>query len=255
MIVYLVTNTVNGKKYVGITSKSLPHRWSQHCYLADRATEKSYAIHRAIAKYGRDAFTREVLATAQSMSDLNTLEIAAIAEHQSFGPNGYNMTAGGGGITGFFHSPETRAKIQAAHADKRLSPEHIAAIIKANTGRPMSEAHKQVLRDRVISDEDRLARSARAKGNQWAKGVIRSPEFCAAISERQIGRLLTVETKEKIRAARALQAPTFGMKGKTHSEDTRKKMSDAKKGKKKSPETIERMRIAARKRMADRKNG
>jgi len=92
-------------------------------------------------------------------------------------------------------------------------------------------------------------------GNQWAKGAIRSPEFAAAITARQTGRLLKEETKEKIRAARALQEPTFGMLGKSHSDDTKAKMSAAHKGKKKSPETIERMKIAARKRMAEKKNG
>lgn len=45
---YLVTNTVNGKQYVGKTIHTVSHRKSHHETIARRKTS-TYALHRAIA--------------------------------------------------------------------------------------------------------------------------------------------------------------------------------------------------------------
>ena len=31
-IVYKITNVLNGKIYIGITTRTLEERWQQHCY-------------------------------------------------------------------------------------------------------------------------------------------------------------------------------------------------------------------------------
>lgn len=270
MLLYVITNIANGKKYVGITTKTVKVRWRQH--LRRVAAGSTHAIHRAIAKYGEQAFAIEAVAKAESMEELAAMEVAEIARLGTFGERGYNMTAGGEGTVGYAHTEEecearrerrtgtkhteeARAKIRAAHQDKTLSPEHIAALVTANTGRPMSARQKRALHDREISEEEREARRQRAMGNKWSVGIKRTPEQCAAIGERSRGRKASEETRAKIRARRAEQAPTFGMRGKKHSAGTREKMRAAKLGKKKSPETIERMRQAARRRMAEGRNG
>lgn len=57
-LVYLVTNIENGKRYVGKTKGSLAERWYNH--VKDARAGSPYAIHRAIRKHGKQAFTREV---------------------------------------------------------------------------------------------------------------------------------------------------------------------------------------------------
>lgn len=47
---------------------------------------------------------------------------------------GYNITAGGDGVRGLVHSPETRAKMSASHTGLVRSAEHRASLSKALTG-------------------------------------------------------------------------------------------------------------------------
>lgn len=270
MILYVITNTANGKKYVGITTKTAAIRWRQH--LRRVAAGSGHALHRAIAKYGEEAFRVDAIAQADCLDALKALEVAEIARLGTLGAGGYNMTAGGDGAAGYSHSDderearrrrrlgarhteEAKAKIRETHQGKRLSADHIAALVAANTGRPMSDRQRQALHERDISDQERLERRERALGNSWSVGIKRTPEQCAAIGDRSRGRKASDETRAKIRERRAEQLPTFGMLGKSHSDDTRAKMRAAKVGRKKSPETIERMREAARRRMAEGRNG
>ena len=45
-VIYCVTNTLNGKQYVGVTSKTSALRWKEHCWKALRnpATEFHYSL-------------------------------------------------------------------------------------------------------------------------------------------------------------------------------------------------------------------
>ena len=77
-IIYLATNTVNGKRYVGLTRGTLSNRWAQHVSIA-RRKPRSY-LHRAIAKYGADVFDIRPIASALRPQYLAPLEVALIAD-------------------------------------------------------------------------------------------------------------------------------------------------------------------------------
>ena len=66
---------------------------------------------RAVKKYGRDAFTHEILEENVFDEFLSELEKAYIAKFNTIRPNGYNITSGGGGILGYKHTPETKQRI------------------------------------------------------------------------------------------------------------------------------------------------
>jgi group I intron endonuclease len=85
-MIYLITNTIDGKRYIGKTSRSIEQRWYEHCKNAEYGHD-TY-LYRAIRKYGKDAFTIELLTYG-----LDEEEIQLIAEHK---PE-YNMTTGGDG--------------------------------------------------------------------------------------------------------------------------------------------------------------
>jgi group I intron endonuclease len=98
MLVYIATNLVNGKRYVGITGQSLPRRIKDHRLAAKNGSPT--AFHCAIRKYGFENFSFEHVASARSRSDLREAERQIIVQEGTSVPHGYNMTPGGDGRTG-----------------------------------------------------------------------------------------------------------------------------------------------------------
>jgi group I intron endonuclease len=93
-IVYLLTNTVSKKVYVGQTTKSLMARWGQHVRAAK--THSPAPVHRAIRKHQAVAFKVEILEQCPDQNILNQAEARWIAFYQSDRLiSGYNCTSGG----------------------------------------------------------------------------------------------------------------------------------------------------------------
>ena len=163
MFVYLVTNKINGKKYVGQTSRELRVRWNRHC-LPYSNRDNSY-LYNAICKYGRDNFSIEPVVIVGTKWEMDLYERGLIKAWKLRDSRfGYNLTDGGGGMLGFRlseetkqrmsmhikskehcrriseakmgnksrlgipHSEESRRRISEAHKGRSLSEEHIAAL-------------------------------------------------------------------------------------------------------------------------------
>lgn len=96
MIIYKITNKINGKVYIGQTIKSLQQRWSQHC--CDAKYHKTNSVlHKAIIKYGAINFIVEQIDVACDREELNEKEKHWIKSYNSIIPNGYNIDIGGFG--------------------------------------------------------------------------------------------------------------------------------------------------------------
>src|ERR1035437_1717587 len=145
MLCYLIENKINGKKYVGITSRTLKYRMTQH--FSDAKRKDSY-LYRAMRKYGRENFIVTVLVDyVGSYEELKSIEIKQIALLNTF-VSGYNRTLGGDGTLGLSRPmlEETKNKISAAHKGKSKSKEHEEALRIASSKRrgvPLSEEHKK----------------------------------------------------------------------------------------------------------------
>ena len=96
ILVYKLTCTVSGKSYVGITARALDTRWLEHCGRARQGTRTFSRLYAAIRKYGAEAFTREIVATADTQEQARSLECAFIQRLDTFA-NGYNANEGGHG--------------------------------------------------------------------------------------------------------------------------------------------------------------
>jgi hypothetical protein len=125
MIVYKITNTVTGRSYIGISTRSLGRRVREHVYEA-LCCGSMNPLHVSMRNRGLEVFTAEVLEQHADLDALNAAEIRLIAQHGTFGlPRGYNQTAGGGGLMGI-ESTWTTARNR---ANRKLTEDDIRAIL------------------------------------------------------------------------------------------------------------------------------
>ena len=75
-IVYLLTNTINGKIYVGKTKRRLCSRMADHRYFAKRGCK--FPISRAISKYGWESFTVRVIKECKTEIEMSNVETETI---------------------------------------------------------------------------------------------------------------------------------------------------------------------------------
>ena len=138
--IYIVRNTVNGKIYVGLTRKSIEHRWKWHVYASNHYKKTQIVFLRAIRKYGPEAFTIKEIDSATDKHLAYGLEMAYILLYQATNPElGYNGTFGGDG--GQIPTQATRDKIAATRKLRGLtcawmgSPNEAAVRAKISAGK------------------------------------------------------------------------------------------------------------------------
>ena len=93
--IYSITNSLNGKIYIGKTLKTVEERWSEHCRDAKRIRNEKRPLYEAINKYGKEAFVVDILEEVDEDS-INEKEKYWIEILGTF-KNGYNATLGGDG--------------------------------------------------------------------------------------------------------------------------------------------------------------
>ncbi len=127
MFLYVVTNLVNGKQYVGIAI-DFKRRWREH-----RSGYGSKLVYQAIQKYGIKNLDFKVICKGTE-AYVKEMEVRAICMLNTMAHSGYNLTEGGDtGTLGFRHSMETRKQMRDSH--------------KGTTGQKMSNATKQKIRE------------------------------------------------------------------------------------------------------------
>lgn len=202
--VYILTNKINGKQYIG-QSWDITYRWSSH------KSEKRYPtfpLYRAIKKYGWDNFEKEILVIVGNQEDMDRYECLLIESMNTMTPSGYNCKDGGGGKR---TSEETKAKLSAAAKGKPKSPETRAKMAEANR--------------KKAKDPEFLKRVQEGRKN-W-KG--HTEESKQKIREARAKQVVTEEHRK---------AMSDSQKGRKHSEESKKKMSESRKGKPKTPEHL-----------------
>lgn len=133
MIIYKTTNLLNGKIYIGQDSLNRQN------YLGS-----GRAISKALKKYGKENFKKEILCNCSSKEELDEKEIYFINLFKSTDRKlGYNISAGGGGALGIKLSNERKQIISKANKGKIMSVETRNKISKAHKGKSFSEEHKK----------------------------------------------------------------------------------------------------------------
>lgn len=91
--IYLISNDINNKLYVGQTTQTLNKRFNGHCCYSKSDRSVNMYIKRAIHKYGKDKF-HILLIEECPIELLNEREKYWISFYDSY-ENGYNLTKGG----------------------------------------------------------------------------------------------------------------------------------------------------------------
>lgn len=180
MIIYKITNKVNGKVYIGQTTKTLQERKRQHLQCVKDGVNRH--LYNAMRKYGTQSFKFEKLCTAKSKSELNYLEAKYITEYDSV-RTGYNM--GYGGDNNVMFSDEVKQK----HDDIMRCSD-----VRLKISKSMSEYRK----NNPFTSEHRKKISEKLKGNQHFKGCKLTEEHKEALNKSHYKIVYCIDENENI---------------------------------------------------------
>lgn len=164
MIIYQVTNTVNGKRYIGQTRNTLEHRKNSHLVRVRNGTNRP--LYNAIRKYGLSSFKWEKLETVKNLQQLDARETFYIKEANSLHPNGYNLMAVGN--NGHSISQLTRDRMRKA------------------SSRPCSDSTKQKISDSLkhrYAQEGFSEERAKKISNTLKKTRVRRPSVHTIVAK------------------------------------------------------------------------
>lgn len=211
LLIYKITNTINGKIYIGQTSQSIKSRWKNH--LIDCKRAKNNKFYNAIKKYGEENFVIEIIEYGIGSQELlNKKERHWIKFYDSY-KNGYNSTWGGEESP--MHYKEVCKKVSNTMKGRGLTEEHKKKISLSNKGKPgtpHTEEFKkyisEILSNRIVSQE------TREKLKNANLGKKQSKETKLKRSKAMKGRKFTEEHKKKI--SESLKVNNHVMIGKEH---------------------------------------
>ena len=204
--IYVITNSVSGKIYVGQTWMTVAQRLKAHVKSAHYSKRRPSPFHNAVKAYGKEAFTIRAVCLAFTQDCLNAAECYFIkALHAQDSAIGYNLLAGG--ETSPMLLQASRDKLAATNTGRKCSAESIAKQLKSRKGYRHSHATKDKIRasnegkKRAQETRDRVSAAAKRRGCAW----LFAPSVVAKSASSRTGRIVSQETRDKIGAKSRLK--------------------------------------------------
>ena len=160
--IYLLTNRVNGKRYIGQTSNFVER------IQAHKRAKNNVPIHHAIRKYGWDNFSVQIVSENLSIEDVDRFERYWIQHFETLSPKGYNLESGG-------------------NKNKVLSDETKRKMSKARMGikSPKSESHRRKISEALTGTKD--SPEVRQNKSKAHKGVSKTHSHVKNWVESRLG--------------------------------------------------------------------
>ena len=237
---YMITNKVNGKIYIGIHSTT---------NLDDGYSGSGLLLKQSIKKYGIDSFQKEILEFYNTRKELAEREHELVNEAFAESDNTYNLVVGGNPketwdyrtqldrmsisaserakklwedeeyrdkLLNKFHSEEFRKKQSEIAKEKWKDPVHKENYYKAVNSEEYREATSKRVKE-LWNDPEYRKKVSESNKKTWA-----DPEKRQQMREINLGRYVSEETRKRIGEA---------SRGRVCTPETRKKLSEAGKGK------------------------
>ena len=180
MLIYKITNKLNGKVYIGQTTKTLDQRRKGHIQAAKNGV--NHHLYNAMNKYGIENFEFEEICRTNSKSELNYLEAKYILEYDSV-RNGYNM--GYGGDNNVMDSPIVKDK-----HDKIMRSDDVRLKI--------SQSMKQYRKENPFTEEHRQKISEKLKGNKHFAGHTITEDHKKALNKSHFKKVYCINHNNEI---------------------------------------------------------
>jgi group I intron endonuclease len=206
--IYIATNLINNKQYIGQTSRSLQERKNNH-----KSEKTTFPIHLAIKKYGIENF--KWIPIEYPIEELDEMECFWIQTLNTIRPNGYNLQYGG--QKNRLYSEESKRKM----SEVRKGEKH-----------PLYGTHR--------SEETKEKISKANKGKQYKLGKKCSEETKKRISKSKSGENHPFFGTKRFQHSKKMSGKNNPMYG-THRSGNQNPMWN----KRHSPEAIEKMKRAA----------
>jgi group I intron endonuclease len=135
--IYKITNTTNGKFYIG------KH---QTLDLDDSYFGSGKALNAAIKKYGKDSFVKEILFIFDTEDEMNLKEKELVTEDFVQRSDTYNLGVGGEGgphFKGKSHSEEVKSKIRNSVHGYVFTEEQRKKVSEAQVGKRLGDKNPQ----------------------------------------------------------------------------------------------------------------
>ena len=181
MYVYIITNKLNNKKYIGLSiNKNQSFR--------DTYYGSGKLVKQAIKKYGKENFIKEIIKEFDNEHDCRSYERLLIKDYNAVDdPMFYNLAPGGygGASKGHIVTEETRKKISETNTGSKRSPESCKRIGDAQKGK-------------IHSDETKQKRSKSVKENWDSRSIEERREIADKIRKSSMGKEIKPATREKL---------------------------------------------------------
>ena len=203
--IYRITNTVDGKSYIGKTGMNFGDRWDSHRAMLNAGKHANSNLQQAWTEYGKECFEFEIIECVDNPERLNALEIEYINQYRENGLC-YNISDGGDTPPNFGKhlSEETKKKIGQKNRINMLG-----RAASDETKKKMSVSQKK--RYENWTDEDRAEYGK--KISQYASGYRWSDKAKAAFSKKQREQPNSAKyTADDIRSIRKKRAEGYSLK-------------------------------------------
>ena len=168
MYVYITTNLINNKKYIGVCVR----KTNSENYLGSGVLLK-----RAIKKYGVENFKKEIIMHFKTEKDARDFERKLIFEYDAINnDNFYNLVTGGygGGVKNHVVTQQTRKKISDSHKGKKLSRQQILSMGKITLQYDLNGYFIQSFQTKADAEQLINGKLTKVSGNKtiYAKGFL-----------------------------------------------------------------------------------